>query len=563
MASAQPFPDLFTPASATPAWKRNSWRVAVALIAVVVLVTAVVATQAFGQGDDFRVATVATRDVDSQQNGVATIEPVAQATVAFPVSGTVASVAVAIGDTVTAGQTLASLDTQDLTQALHSKQAALAQAQLALTKALSGEATSSPTSGGSGATLRSARTTGTSGIILTAATTDPSDANLAAAQQAVLNAQHDVDTALNTATSALNAAVTVCANVGTQSPTSADDLTACQTAIKTVLDAQTAVSTAQTALSNASTALDDLLAKRLAAVPATPETPTTPTTSPSDATPASGTGPATVEPSTGALGAPSSASGGTGGLGQTAASSPSAADLVSYQAAVDAAASAVTAAEQALGQATIASPIDGTIVAVNLANGESVTAASSTANVIVEGAGGYEVTTTVSVDDVSSVAVGQHATIVPDGSHKTLTGTVASISVVPDASNTTSTSYLVVIGLSDPKANLKNGSTGSVSIVTESARSALAVPTSAITTNGNRHTVEVLDGGSTKRVTVQVGVVGDTWTEIKSGLTEGQHVVLADLAEALPDSATSSSNSSQQNQRGGPPAGFPTIGVPR
>ena len=67
----------------------------------------------------------------------------------------------------------------------------------------------------------------------------------------------------------------------------------------------------------------------------------------------------------------------------------------------------------------------------------------------------------------------------------------------------------------------------------------------------------MLDGGLTKRVAVQVGVVGDTWTEIKSGLTKGQQVVLADLAEALPDSATNSSNSSQQNQGGGPPNGFP------
>ena len=174
---------------------------------------------------------------------------------------------------------------------------------------------------------------------------------------------------------------------------------------------------------------------------------------------------------------------------------------------------------------------------------------------IVQGTGGYEVSTTVSVDDVPHIAVGQRATVVPDGSHKTLGGTVSSISVVPD-SNSSSASYLVVIGLYDPKADLKNGSTGSVSIVTDNARSALAVPTSAITTNGNRHSVEVLDGDSSRRVTVQVGVVGDTWTEIKSGLTKGQQVVLADLAQPLPGSATNSSNSSQQNQVTGFPAGF-------
>ena len=59
------------------------------------------------------------------RHGVATIEPVSQATVAFPVSGTVASVDVQVGQPVEASGTLASLDTQALTQALHTKQAAL------------------------------------------------------------------------------------------------------------------------------------------------------------------------------------------------------------------------------------------------------------------------------------------------------------------------------------------------------------------------------------------------------------------------------------------------------
>jgi hypothetical protein len=45
--------------------------------------------------------------------------------------------------------------------------------------------------------------------------------------------------------------------------------------------------------------------------------------------------------------------------------------------------------------------------------------------------------------------------------------------------------------------------------------------------------------GTPTTVAVQVGVVGGTWTEITSGdLSIGQHVVLADLDEPLPGSAT-------------------------
>jgi macrolide-specific efflux system membrane fusion protein len=52
---------------------------------------------------------------------------------------------------------------------------------------------------------------------------------------------------------------------------------------------------------------------------------------------------------------------------------------------------------------------------------------------------------------------------------------------------------------------------------------------------------------------VTVGAVGDTWTEIKSGLTAGQRVVLADLSAPLPSSAT---QSTAQNGTGNFPGRF-------
>ena len=57
----------------------------------------------------------------------------------------------------------------------------------------------------------------------------------------------------------------------------------------------------------------------------------------------------------------------------TTTTGPSAADLASYQRAVDSAAAAVAVAEQAVSQGTIVSPIAGTVSAVNLAVGQSVT----------------------------------------------------------------------------------------------------------------------------------------------------------------------------------------------
>jgi hypothetical protein len=50
--------------------------------------------------------------------------------------------------------------------------------------------------------------------------------------------------------------------------------------------------------------------------------------------------------------------------------------------------------------------------------------------------------------------------------------------------------------------------------------------------------VTVLEGSTTRTVPVQVGVVGDEWTQITNGLSAGELVVLATVSDPLPSSAT-------------------------
>jgi hypothetical protein len=96
--------------------------------------------------------------------------------------------------------------------------------------------------------------------------------------------------------------------------------------------------------------------------------------------------------------------------------------------------------------------------------------------------------------------------------------------------------------------------------------SALAVPTSAVTTLGDQHTVTVFDGTTTSTTRVQIGAIGATWTQVTSGVTAGQRVVVADLDEPLPSSATTATTGT--NSRGGfglpggAPGGFPAGGPP-
>ena len=186
-----------------PAPKRRRRRLVASgvVVAVVLAGGAAVAGADADAGARYRTTKVATRAVDEVLHTVATVEPVSQASVAFPVAGTVVSVDVAVGDAVVVGQPLATLDTDALEATLTERQAALDQAELVLEKALDGESV-----GG----------TGNSGDAQTIALTAPSpsgdaDTELSAAQHAVLDAQRQVDTDLLAAQQALVGATQICA----------------------------------------------------------------------------------------------------------------------------------------------------------------------------------------------------------------------------------------------------------------------------------------------------------------------------------------------------------------
>src|SRR5205807_104167 len=74
----------------------------------------------------------------------------------------------------------------------------------------------------------------------------------------------------------------------------------------------------------------------------------------------------------------------------------------------------------------------------------------------------------------------------------------------------------------------------------------LTVPTSAVHTLGSRSVVNVLQGGKSIPHTVTTGATDAARTQITSGLTAGDQVVLANLSASLP-----SSNSTRPGGAGG------------
>ncbi len=464
-------------------------------VAVVALGLLARATFADTSATSFRTATVTRDTVLQTLNRVGTIEPVAQATVAFPVAGTVASVAAKVGDAVTAGQTLATLDTTTQSGELATKQAALAAAQLTLDQAVNGPVTSAT----GAATTGASATTGARGTSV----------DLSPALQQVLNGQQQVDADLGAAQAALGTAADACsppAATGDTTPTppsSGLGTAACIAAQEQAFGAQQAVAAGQQWLAEAESVLDDGLAEAIASARSGGS--------------ASGT-------------AASQQSG-------SQPSAPTAAQLVADQATVDAAEAAVRVAQQNIDQATVVSPIAGTVGAVNLVPGQQVSAGSSTANAVVVGEGGWEVATTVTVDDVDKVKTGQTATVVPDGTGERLGARVVSIGVAATTTGT-ATTYPVVVGFTASPTGLHNGASASVAIELARATDALTVPTSAVRTVGTLHVAAVMASGKSRTVPVQVGTVGSERTEVTSGLSVGQVVVLADMNQPLPASNT-------------------------
>ncbi len=153
--------------------RRNQKRVSVVVGAAVVAVgigLGVAKAQA-STGPSYRTIAATTGGATRTLTASGTVEPVNQAQASFQVAGSVAAVEVAVGQHVTAGQTLATLDTSALQQQLTMAQANLDTAQARLTEDESGQASSSSSSGSSSAQTASATSGAGTTVVLTAAIT--------------------------------------------------------------------------------------------------------------------------------------------------------------------------------------------------------------------------------------------------------------------------------------------------------------------------------------------------------------------------------------------------------
>lgn len=465
----------------------------------------------------YRTAVVGRGDVQQTLTLTGTVSVVTQAKARFRAAGTVSAVKVAVGQTVAAGQVLATMDTGSLSDAVVAARAALATAK---------------------ATLETDSSTGST------PTATPSASASSKQGSSTGSAQRAAEDALRKASQAVQAAAVACATAPTASPTTT--ASAAATASATTSASPTSTPTPSAAPKKGAPVLDcaTALQRALAAQQATSKaqqdlaralqsSASTPSSSSSDS---------------------SSASDSSNRPSQGGSTTSTAAKVTKDTAAVRAAEVALEEAEKDLASVTLTAPIAGTVASIPWKSGGT---ASPSDAVVLLGRGAVDVVVDVPSTSIRSITVGLPASVRSDGATKPVDGTVTAIGLLPtDTSGSTSTSstttYPVTVRVPSGAA-MVDGSSVAVTLAVKSVKGVVTVPNSAL--RGSSVTVLVKGKPTTVRVTT--GAKGALTTEVTKGLSVGQLVVIADLSEELPTSSTTT-NRNRVGGFNGPPTGtFP------
>ncbi len=177
--------------------------------------------------------------------------------------------------------------------------------------------------------------------------------------------------------------------------------------------------------------------------------------------------------------------------------------------------------------APLIAPLEGTVIVRAAEPGQTI----QTSDPVVVIADHLIVKAQVDETDVGYLKVGQQAEITLDAyPQELIAGEVEHVAYEAQLVNNV-TIYEVDVRPAQVPDFMRSGMTANVSIVVAEARGALVVPTDAVRQDSGAASVLVRAGafGRTARRPVEVGLTDGKWMEIKSGLEEGQAVLVSAL----------------------------------
>lgn len=227
--------------------------------------------------------------------------------------------------------------------------------------------------------------------------------------------------------------------------------------------------------------------------------------------------------------------------------------------------------QEALSDYSVYAPFDGIIASVAASVGEAGSSGTAVATLITRS---QVAQVSLNEVDAAKVSAGQKATLTFDAiDNLTLTGTVAEVDAIGTVSQGV-VSYSVQIALDSQDERIKPGMTVNANIQTDTAQDALVVPLSAVkTAQGQSYVLAfetplatssapaagIASNEAPIQIPVEAGISDDASVEIRSGLAEGEQIVIRTIAakSAATASATTRAGGTTGTRAGGFGGGSP------
>ena len=180
-----------------------------------------------------------------------------------------------------------------------------------------------------------------------------------------------------------------------------------------------------------------------------------------------------------------------------------------------------TALENVDASGNVIAPISGTLATMNAQAGSFIS--NSLPLAVIEGGEAMKVTVSVSEVLVPQLAIGDEAEVTVDAADQTFTAAVRS---VERAANAQTSLYTVTLTVPADVSGLLSGMFADVTFRTNVSENTLVIPSDAILTSEDTQYVFVVEDDAARYVEVTAGLTGNGVTEVLSGLTEGQQLVV-------------------------------------
>lgn len=209
----------------------------------------------------------------------------------------------------------------------------------------------------------------------------------------------------------------------------------------------------------------------------------------------------------------------------------------------------VNTAETNVGYTKITAPMDGTVISVPVSEGQTVNANQTTPTIVtIADLSKMKIKPEISEGDITKVKAGQEVsfTILSDSQtvyHSVINSVDPANTTTSDSSSTSSSTssssssttsaiyYYANVLIDNPDRTLRIGMTTENNIKIANAKDVLLVSNMAIQKRDGKSFVNVLNNkNQPEQREVETGVQNDFQTEIKSGLNEGEKVIVSQVA---------------------------------